>query len=97
MTVASTTNQILFTNVNVFDGENETLIQAAHVLVEANVVKQISTSPITADDATVIDGAGRTLMPGIVESHAHLSLAAASDPVSAAGRADVDEWCDHSS
>ena len=80
MTVASTTNQILFTNVNVFDGENETLIQAAHVLVEANVVKQISTSPITADDATVIDGAGRTLMPGIVESHAHLSLAAASVP-----------------
>jgi len=68
----------LFTNVDVFDGVHEARIEKANVLVEDNLVKRISTSAIPTDGATVIDGGGRTLMPGIIEAHAHLSLAAAS-------------------
>ena len=45
-----------------------------------NLIKQISAGTITADGATVIDGGGGTLMPGIIEAHGHLSLAAASAP-----------------
>jgi imidazolonepropionase-like amidohydrolase len=33
------------------------------------------TSAPRADGATVIDGGGGTLMPGLVESHAHIGLA----------------------
>jgi len=63
----------LFTHVNVFDGKNEKLINNANVLVEGNLIKQVSTKAITAGGATVIDGKGRTLMPGLIDTHQHLN------------------------
>jgi len=62
----------LFTNVNVFDGVNEALIEHASVLVEGNLIKEVSTDAITADGATIIDGGGRTLMPGLSDCHWHV-------------------------
>lgn len=61
----------LFTNVNVFDGEHENLINNANVLIEGNLIKHVSTKAINADGATVIDGKGRTLMPGLIDAHWH--------------------------
>jgi imidazolonepropionase-like amidohydrolase len=66
--------QTLFTNVNVFDGYAEELAMGMNVLVEGNLIKQVSAEPISAASATVIDGGGRTLMPGMIENHAHLML-----------------------
>ena len=63
--------QTLFTNVHVFDGLNEARIENAHVLVVGNVIRTVSTEPIAADGATVIDGGGRTLMPGLIDAHWH--------------------------
>ncbi len=64
--------QTLFTNVHVFDGVSEARIENASVLVEGNLIKEVSTDAIDAPDATVIDGGGRTLMPGLIDSHTHL-------------------------
>ncbi len=72
--------QVLFTNVNVFDGVNEALIEYASVLVEGNKIKTVSTGAVDAPDATVIDGGGRTLTPGFVEAHAHFVLMGPSVP-----------------
>ena len=45
------------------------------MLVEGNLIRAISASEIeTREGATVIDGGGRTLMPGFIEAHAHLML-----------------------
>jgi len=66
----------LFTNVNVFDGVNAKRIMNANVLVEGNLIKQVSTKAISADGATVIDGGGRTLMPGLTDAHYHPMMAA---------------------
>jgi len=63
--------QTLFTNVHVFDGVQEQRIENANVLVEGNLIKTVSTAPIEADGATVIDGGGRTLMPGLIDAHWH--------------------------
>jgi hypothetical protein len=52
------TPRTLITNVNVFDGVNEALIENANVVVEGNLIKQVSTNVIEAGDATVIDGGG---------------------------------------
>ena len=68
----------LFTNVNVFDGVNEKLINNANVLVEGNLIKQVSTEAIKVEGATVIDGKGRTLMPGLIDAHWHTMM---SEPV----------------
>lgn len=65
-------SQTLFTNVHVFDGFNEQRIENASVLVEGNLIKQISTDTIDAPDANVVDGGGRTLLPGLIDSHTHL-------------------------
>ena len=64
----------LFTNVHVFDGMTDGRIENANVLIEGNLIKSVSTEPIEANGATVIDGGGRTLMPGLIDSHLHLSI-----------------------
>jgi len=72
--------KILFTNVHVFDGVKEKRIENANVLVEGNMIKQVSTDPIMADGATVIDGQGHTLMPGIIDAHTHLMFSGVTFP-----------------
>ncbi|WP_171123679.1 MULTISPECIES: amidohydrolase family protein [unclassified Ruegeria] len=76
----ATPKQTLFTNVHVFDGVNEQRVENANVLVEGNLIKAVSTSQIDAPNATVIDGEGRTLTPGFIETHAHLMLMGPSIP-----------------
>ena len=65
--------QTLFTNVEIFDGVNEERM-AGNVLIEGNIIKQVSAEVINAPAATVIDGGGRTLMPGLIDMHSHLSI-----------------------
>ena len=65
------TKAVLFQNVNIFDGEHEKRIEKANVLVEGNLIKTVSTEKIAAGDATVIEGGGRTLMPGLIDAHWH--------------------------
>lgn len=63
----------LYTNVNIFDGSSKRTF-AGEVLIQGNMVNKVTKgkSKIKAKDATVIDGAGMTLMPGLVESHSHV-------------------------
>jgi imidazolonepropionase-like amidohydrolase len=64
----------LITNVHVFDGKSEKRLMNANVLIEDSLIKSVSTDPITANGATVIDGKGRTLMPGLIDGHAHVMI-----------------------
>jgi imidazolonepropionase-like amidohydrolase len=73
--------QVLFKNVNVFNGTENKLFKNHQVLVEGNLIKEISAGEIQANSgATVIDGGGRTLTPGFVEAHAHFMLMGPSVP-----------------
>ena len=73
--------QVLFTNVNIFDGVNDGLAEGMNVLIEGNLIKAVSADTIAADGATVIDGGGRTLMPGLIDGHAHMMINAHFDTV----------------
>lgn len=66
--------QVLFTNINIFNGVDAELIENGSVLVEGNLIKQVSSEPIEAPDAFSVDGEGRTLMPGMIDMHSHLCL-----------------------
>ena len=66
--------QILIKNVNIFDGKNENLQMGQDVLIEANLIKKIGKSLKANKGAKLIDGGGRTLMPGLIESHGHLAI-----------------------
>jgi imidazolonepropionase-like amidohydrolase len=66
----------LITNVRILDATGREPYLGA-VRVEGHRIAEVvvgAPAP-AADGATVIDGAGATLMPGLVESHAHLGLA----------------------
>jgi imidazolonepropionase-like amidohydrolase len=78
--------QTLFTNVNIFNGTENKLYENHNVLVENNLIKAISASGIkTNSTATVIDGQGRTLMPGLIDSHSHLNMNGGGGLVAMAG------------
>lgn len=64
---------ILITNVNVWDGLSDQTINA-DVLIEGNKFKQIAANIKKPKDATVIDGQGGTLIPGLIDMHMHLNL-----------------------
>jgi imidazolonepropionase-like amidohydrolase len=67
--------QVLFTNVNIFDGKSEELAEGMSVLVEGNLIQKIAKGDIEArDDATVIDGKGRTLIPGLHDMHVQFTI-----------------------
>ncbi len=67
----------LFQNVRVFDGTSGTLTGPANVLVRGSRIERISTDPIPTDRSAttlLIDGGGRTLMPGLIDMHWHTML-----------------------
>jgi imidazolonepropionase-like amidohydrolase len=67
----------LFQNVRIFNGTNGQLSAPAFVLVRGNTIEAISATPIATDrraDTVLIDGAGRTLMPGLIDAHWHTML-----------------------
>ena len=65
----------LFTNVRILDGSGEVNPYSGSVLVQGNRIRQVGrgTAAISPSGATVIDGAGATLMPGMCEAHTHFS------------------------
>ena len=76
LVVAQQQHSVLFTNVMVWDGTSEAL-RKADVLVAGNKIAEVSDEPlavIQSTDMTVIDGGGRTLMPGLIDSHVHLNM-----------------------
>lgn len=74
-TVAAKPGAVLFRNVRIFNGAGDSLSDASNVLVRGNVIERISGGSIDADAnaaLTVIDGNGRTLMPGLIDAHTHI-------------------------
>jgi hypothetical protein len=51
--------QVLFTNINIFNGTEDKLYENLQVLVEGDLIKAISEQTIDAPNATVIDGDDR--------------------------------------
>src|SRR5215471_17630732 len=76
---------VLFQNVRVFDGKSGVLSGPSNVLVRGNKIERISTAPIATDRSAktqMIEGGGRTLMPGLIDAHWHAMLIR-PDPVQA--------------
>jgi imidazolonepropionase-like amidohydrolase len=72
--------RILFKNVNVLDCTGAPPF-TGQVLVEGNRIKAVAPggSPVAAEGAEIVDGGGATLMPGLIESHSHLTFLDTSD------------------
>ena len=62
---------ILFENARLWDGFAEEARPGMSVLVEGEVIREVSDRPISAT-ATRVDLRGRTLMPGLIDAHVHV-------------------------
>ena len=94
-------NQVLFENVRVFDGTTDGLTPPTSVLVENNLIKAIGSRASVGPQVVRIDGGGRTLMPGLIDSHAHFNMNGANladtegmkwDEIGARAVAQAQDW-----
>jgi imidazolonepropionase-like amidohydrolase len=66
-------NRTLFANTTILDGSGAAPYMGDVLVEGARIAAVQRGGGLRADDARVIDGAGATLMPGLIEPHGHLS------------------------
>ena len=67
--VVQAQSPVLFKNVRVFDGER--VRPQTDVLVEGGIISVVGRKVQAPQDAEVIDGRGKTLLPGLIDAHVH--------------------------
>ena len=91
----------LVTHVTIFDGEGGRIDDGSVLFADGKIV-QIGQTIAAPAGATVIDGTGKTLTPGIIDIHSHLGdypspgVQANSDGNEATGPVTADVWAEHS-
>jgi imidazolonepropionase-like amidohydrolase len=65
------TAPLILRNARIFDGHAADCPEGMSVLVADGLIQEVSDRPVKAGGARVIDVAGRTLMPGLIDAHVH--------------------------
>ena len=66
------TGRIALTNARIITMENDKVIENGTIVIHQNKIERIGTSVRIPSDAKVYDMKGKTIMPGIVDAHAHI-------------------------
>jgi cytosine/adenosine deaminase-related metal-dependent hydrolase len=66
----ASSNSLLFRNVRVFDGTR--VVAGQDVLVENGRIAKVGRGLGASARTEVIDGTGKTLLPGLIDSHTHV-------------------------
>lgn len=71
-TAASKNARVVFYNVDVFDGY--CMLRSRPVTIENGMIQSVTAteSRPSANSSTSIDGHGMTLLPGLIDAHAHI-------------------------
>jgi len=77
--------QILLTNLRLFNGTDLELRDGLDVLVEGERVVGFPARGQGPKDADVIDCGGRSVIPGLIDAHTHVTIAGVSELVALAG------------
>lgn len=64
---------LLFKSARVVSGDGR-IFGAADVLIRGGLIHEICEKGLHVPDATVIDGSGKTLIPGMIDAHVHLDF-----------------------
>ena len=67
-------NTILIKNVNVWNGVDDVIKKNYDVLVVDNLVQQVDKGITPTEGAIIINGNGKTLIPGLSDAHVHLAM-----------------------
>ncbi len=64
----------LIKNARVFDGKHAVLKEHANIVIENNLVKEITDQPVSEENFTeIIDAQGKVTIPGLTDAHVHIS------------------------
>ena len=66
-------NRIAFLNAQVFNSQTGTLQPQGTVIVEGERIAAVLFGSVQVDDALCIDLAGRTMLPGLIDAHVHVT------------------------
>jgi imidazolonepropionase-like amidohydrolase len=61
---------LVISNVRLFDGED--VLPSTTVVVQGGLITAVGNGAATPAGAEVIDGAGKTLLPGLIDAHTHV-------------------------
>jgi imidazolonepropionase-like amidohydrolase len=65
------TKPLVFHSVDVFDSDH--ILRGRTVIVENGMIQSVTAAGVRPPDpAVVIEGAGRTLLPGLIDAHVHI-------------------------
>ena len=64
---------ILIQNSNLLDVVKAEIIEGVNVLIEENKISELSDKEIKSSTAMKIDAKGKTLMPGLIDAHVHIT------------------------
>ncbi|MGH3360067.1 MAG: hypothetical protein ACRDO7_14800, partial [Nocardioidaceae bacterium] len=70
-------SSLLITGATVCDVQAATLVPDRNVLVLDGRISEIGGPELRADGAHVLDVGGRTLVPGLIDAHVHVTAASA--------------------
>src|SRR5205814_9289974 len=70
VTLRLTAQPLLIRDVRLFDGENVT--EHRSVVVEDGKLSRIDDATLRFENSEIIDGRGRTLLPGFFDAHVHV-------------------------
>jgi imidazolonepropionase-like amidohydrolase len=63
---------LIFENCTLIDGVADEPREGVNVLVEGNLIREVTSEPIRAADAKRYNLRGKVLMPGLIDAHAHV-------------------------
>ena len=90
---ATPARAILFRRVRVFDGHG--VIPSTDVLVRAGAIGRIGPGQKAPAGAEVVDGRGKTLLPGFIDAHAHAYGTVLQDAIVFGVTTELDMFTDH--
>ncbi|HKY89482.1 MAG TPA: amidohydrolase family protein [Nevskiaceae bacterium] len=59
-------------NCRIFDGRSEALLEGGSIVIEKDVIREVSPREASVGGATVVDMGGRFVMPGLIDVHFHV-------------------------
>jgi imidazolonepropionase-like amidohydrolase len=65
-------NGVLFKNVNVVDVKTGHIATKQNVLITGNIIQKITSKAISSKNASIVDGTGKYLIPGLWDMHVHV-------------------------
>ena len=69
---------ILFRNARLLDGREDGALDDYDVLLEDGLIREVTAERLSTAGATVVDLAGKTLMPGLIDCHVHVVAGSAN-------------------